>query len=120
MNRDLSVGSLHIELLRESPEQLRMVWRGRSEDRDPADYLNPFLISSIEVLSDELLVCDFRELEYINSSTIPPILRMIKKLHIDGKSARIVYDSNSSWQTASFTAFRIITDTMNLIEISGE
>ena len=120
MKRELSVGSLHIEILREGPEQLRMVWQGRSDERDPADFLNPFLMSSIELLSNELLVCDFRKLEFINPSTIPPIIRMIKQLHIDGKSARIVYDNSSSWHTASFSAFRVITDPMELIEISGE
>ncbi len=120
MKSELYEGSLRVVFEEGSDSSLLLIWQGRSEERDPADFLNPFLSSIVEKVGNNRLICDFRALEYMNSSTIPPVIRMIKKLHLDGKTVKIVFRRDSLWQNATFRAMRAITDTMQTIEISGE
>ncbi len=74
---------------------------GRSDSRRPSAILAPFFKDLLAMNCAELVV-DFGKLEYINSPTIPPIIRFIKQLEAQKTKSEFIYDSNSEWQVISF------------------
>ena len=111
-------GTLSIEI--NDADKVTMSWLGRSESREPAVALNPYLTGLIDSISGKELVVDFTKLEYMNSSTVPPIIQMIKNLNTKGVVTKIYYDKESKWQAASFKALETISKTMTSIEVTGK
>jgi len=97
-----------------------MTWIGRSEDRDPSAFLNPYFTGIMTDLAGRELEIDFQKLEYMNSSTVPPIIQLIKNLNTNTIKTVIVYDKNSKWQSASFKALETIARTMDNIQVTGK
>ena len=85
---------------------MKLVWLGKSTEADPGSVLNPYLDEVIQEAKEnkKKLVVDFSELEYMNSSTIPPIMRMVTNMEKEGIEASIVYKGDLKWQVASFKA----------------
>ena len=111
-------GSLSIEI--KDGETITMSWLGRSENREPAVLLNPYLAGFVDSINGKTLVLDFTKLEYMNSSTVPPIIQLIKNLNAKAVATKIYYDKESKWQAASFKALETISKTMAGIEVSGK
>ncbi len=97
-----------------------MSWIGQSDDRNPSVSLNPYLDSLIDGLKGTELIVEYRRLDYMNSSTVPPIIQFLKKLNSNGIKTEIVYDSNSKWQCASFKALETLSLMMNNITVTGK
>jgi hypothetical protein len=110
-------GNLEIQLALGAKNQ--MTWIGKSDERDPSAVLNPYFDEIIEKLTGKELGIDFSKLEYINSSTVPPIIQLIKNLNAKSIKTKITYNKNSKWQAASFKALETIVRTMNNIEVMG-
>ena len=101
-------GSLKVEV-EETWWQLLMTLTGRSDARDPSDFLEPLLISAGErsVAGSKRLVLDFRKLEAMNSSTVGPILRAIERARRVPKAQLTVrYDHTLRWQTITFSVLK--------------
>ena len=47
---------------------------------------------------------DFRTLEYLNSSTITPVIRVLEMAKRGTVSLSIIYDASLKWQALSFSA----------------
>ena len=94
-------------------------WVGKSESRDPSAIINPFFEQMIDKLKGKELVIKFEDLKYMNSSTVPPIIKFVKSLEEAGINSKITYDKNSKWQAASFKALETIVRTMNNISVQG-
>lgn len=62
---------------------------------------------------------DFKKLEYMNSSTVPPLIRFINGLNVKGIKTMVNFDRNSRWQALSFKSLEIITMQMKYITIEG-
>jgi hypothetical protein len=63
--------------LEEGPRNI-ISWDGRSESRDPSLVLMPYFKQILDKLKGKELVIRFENLKYMNSSTVPPIIYLIK------------------------------------------
>lgn len=92
-------------------------WKGRSDARDPNSTISPFLIKLIPDLVGKEVTIDFLLLEYMNSSTVSPILKMINELENHNVKSVVYYDENLKWQVASFKALKTIVNIMNNVQV---
>ena len=95
---------------------------GKSNERNPSKFISPIL-SDVLHQSDsgnKEIVLDFNELEYMNSSTITPILKILNTATRE-KNYRItiVYRQSLKWQDLSFSALKIFELKDNKIKIIG-
>ena len=116
---NFSNSSLAIRLNQTGSKTL-MSWMGQSDDRNPSLSLNPYLDRLAENLKGTELTIRFAQLEYMNSSTVPPIIQFMKKLDTDGVRTVITYDARSKWQSASFKALETLALMMKNISVRGE
>jgi len=110
----------NLEITLNESDKITMCWLGRSDSREPSAVLNPYINSVIEELGGKKIEVDFSKLEYMNSSTVPPIIQMLKSLNTKGINTVIYYDKNSKWQAASFKALETIANSMSTIEVVGK
>ncbi len=96
-----------------------MTWLGQSESRNPSSELDPYLDSTIAGLKGLDLTIKFNNLEYMNSSTVPPIIQFLKKLNTESINTEITYDVNSKWQAASFKALETFSGILKFITVKG-
>jgi hypothetical protein len=96
-----------------------ITWSGKSESRDPSAVINPFFDELMAKLKDKELLVRFEDLTSMNSSTVPPIIKLIKDLEEAGITTTISYNKNSKWQSASFKALETIVVTMKNISVLG-
>ncbi|PID73173.1 MAG: hypothetical protein CSB33_05100 [Desulfobacterales bacterium] len=96
-----------------------MDWLGRSDNRNPGLSLGPYLSRLVDELSRKDVVMRFTDLEYMNSSTVPPLIRFMK--HLDDRQirTRILFDKDSRWQRASFKALESLVIRMQHVQIIG-
>ncbi len=91
-------------VLRNEGNKTFMAWKGQSDDRNPSILLDPYLDSLLDDLKGSELNIEFEKLEYMNSSTVQPIVQFLKKLNTNEIKTIVTYDANSKWQSASFKA----------------
>ena len=115
---NLKSGSLEIALSK-SGNKTSVAWIGQSDEANPGLILNPYLDSLVEKLKGGEVVIDFAKLDYMNSSTVPPIIRFIKNLDKTGITTTITYDEKSKWQVSSFKVLEPLALMMTNISIEG-
>ncbi len=105
--RSWTQGELTLEA-HPGPGELRLLWRGRSADREPGAFLLPLLGQALEACrqSKLRLTLDFSPLEYMNSSTFTPIVRIIDEARRAGVGIALEYSQAKKWQALSFSALR--------------
>ena len=88
--------------------ELRLVWRGRSAEREPGTFLAPLLSQAVESCKrgSQRLTLDFSALEYMNSSTFTPVVRAIDEARRAGVAIALEYSQAKKWQALSFSALR--------------
>jgi len=96
-----------------------MTWLGQSNSRTPVRELNPYLDNLVDELKAMELTIRFNDLEYMNSSTVPPIIQFLKKLDNNGIKTLIIYNAESKWQAISFKALETFAGILNLITVKG-
>ncbi len=96
-----------------------MAWIGKSDFRHPASYLMPYLDDFINELTAKELTVDFKQLAYMNSSTVPPLIHLLKNLNDRGIKTTVKYDKNAHWQTMSFKAFETLAKMLAHVEVVG-
>ncbi len=116
---NLKSGSLEIEV-KESNGKVSVLWKGVSDERDPSSFLNPFLDRVTRVAKGAECDVAFEKLEYMNSSTVQPIVQFIKKLNENEIKTLITYDAGSDWQPASFKALVSLSKMMPYISVKGK
>jgi hypothetical protein len=93
----------------EAPDGVSIVWKGRSTARDPAEFLVPILTKALDRATALrcTLMLDFRSIEYFNSSTITPVVRLIEEAKRRGAPLLVHYDKKLRWQELSFSALQV-------------
>jgi hypothetical protein len=121
MNETFQHGDLKLEA-RDGSTGPVLTWLGRSTARDPGNFIGPILANLYKQASSagKGLVLDFRKLEYMNSSTITPVIRLLHEAKKGGGKVSIVYTAASRWQDLSFSALTIFATEDKRIEIRGE
>jgi len=105
----------------EEETSIRVTFKGKSVDRDPSDFITPVLSDCIEACTrqDKELVMDFRELEFMSSSTITPVSRILEMGRLQSNRIKIIYLKSKKWQDLNFSALRIFETHDRRIEILG-
>ena len=109
-----------LEIVVNEGDKITIEWLGRSENREPSALLNPYFKDIVENASGKEVEVDFKKLEYMNSSTVPPIIQMIKNLDTKSISTKVFYNKDSKWQAASFKALETIATSLKNIEVMGK
>jgi len=114
-NRELSLDVRHDD------KAVTVVWAGRSIARDPMTFIGPILAEARKASNDagSPLVLDFRALEYMNSSTITPIIRLLRDAGKGTGRVVVLYQRAAKWQDLSFSALTIFATDDKRIEIRG-
>lgn len=98
--------NLHLE---ENDSEIRLAWKGKSVERKPGEFLSPILLDVLKSSSEfnKRICLDFRELSYMNSSTITPLIKILERAKRGGNQLTVLYDCKLKWQELSFSALRI-------------
>lgn len=112
--------SLQIEVF-ESLLQLIVSFAGRSEAREPALFIDPILKRAAEKASSQakLMVIDFRRLDRMNSSSVPPVLRILELARRGQLRLKLIYARDLKWQTLSFAALKAFATPDGRVAIVG-
>jgi len=113
-------GELSLEAF-DGPGELRLVWRGRSADREPGRFLFPILTAFVEESGRRgLRLClDFTALEYMNSSTFTPVVKAIDLARRRGVAIALEYSQARKWQALSFSALRTFETADGRVAVLG-
>jgi len=114
-------GELTLELT-EAPHELRLVWRGKSNEREPSHFLVPVLTGALERarVMRVPLVMDFSELEYMNSSTFTPVVKALDESRRHAVGVILEYSLSRKWQALSFSALRTFETLDGRIKVNGK
>jgi hypothetical protein len=113
-------GALTLEL-EQAQGEVRVSWSGRSTAREPGRFILPVLSKAVELCEESRapLVLDFRKIEYMNSSTITPVIRTLEQARRASRSIRILYAKAIKWQELSFSALQVFETPDRRIQICG-
>ena len=105
---------------REQNNQLVLRWLGRSETKDPSRALQPLMEAVISALrSAQSVEFDFRALEYMNSSTVRPILKLLQTASTRAANVHVRYDAGKTWQRMSFLAIGVALASLTNVKVSA-
>lgn len=115
INQDLIIETI----LDEKRKTLTLKWKGKSNNRTPDFFLLPYFENLVEELKEKELKLEmnFLSLEYMNSSTITPILTLIKRIKEENIKTIIVYDDKVKWQKLSFSTLGVFSTKDDLLKI---
>jgi anti-anti-sigma regulatory factor len=85
-----------------------MRFRGESDSSDAAALLRGLFDRYFDAACARGLSLDFSALDYMNSSTFPPIVELIRRLHERGVAIAISYSKDQAWQRTPFKALSSI------------
>lgn len=108
--------------LTNKPGETSILFLGKSILENPGNFILPILMESLEEVlhSGKRLVLDFRELTYMNSSTLTPIIKILERVRIAGGEITLRYRKSQEWQHVSFSALSIFLTPDGRIAIDGQ
>ncbi len=120
MSDKLTDKGLTLEISDDGSEVL-VRFLGRSTARDPRVFLGPALSKVLEtsLAAKKPLVLDFRSLEFFNSSTITPLVRLLQQVKAQGGRAVIRYRADLNWPRLSFSALQVLESQDGPIVLDG-
>lgn len=105
----------------DTDESIYIGLTGKSVDRDPGQMITPILLESLKLIGEtnRHIILNFCQLEYMNSSTITPIIKILERVKRGHNRLTLLYDKSLKWQALSFSALEIFQTDDNRIEIKG-
>jgi hypothetical protein len=119
--QSLIVGDLRIEALdEEASASVRLLWRGKSNNRHPGEALAPYFREVLATADARRVPLElhFEKLEHFNSSTITSIIQLIQDSRARGVKLVLIYDHALKWQKLSFDALRVFAKD-DMLELRG-
>ncbi|MGD2125130.1 MAG: hypothetical protein PVG99_03565 [Desulfobacteraceae bacterium] len=112
--------SLSIEV-EENDAFINVRWTGISIEREPTRFITPILVDVVKRSSDgnKRIILDFRELSYMNSSTITPVIKILERAKRGTTQIEILYKKSLKWQDLIFSALEIFQTRDQRVQISG-
>lgn len=94
-------------------------WQGESNEKNPGVFLYPYFEKLIgEALERHFSIeMDISGMLYMNSSTISPIIRLVKEAKNKNIKLVIFYDGSLKWQDLSFSALRVYKSEEGLFDV---
>ena len=85
-----------------------LTFHGKCNERQPAIFLKPYFEKMIGVAfgNKYKIEMDFTNLEYMNSSTITPIVQFLDNIKQKNISLVLKYNKNKFWQESNFSAMK--------------
>jgi hypothetical protein len=119
--KETFVGNLLKIELEEKKDAITINWSGKSVDREPGKFITPILVNAIRRSSglNKKIILDFRELAYMNSSSITPVIKILERAKRGRTQIRVVYKKSLKWQDLSFSALEIFKTRDGRVEIKG-
>lgn len=102
------LGQLDVSVTQQEAGALAMVFRGESDSSDAATLLRSLFDAHFDQACASGLTLDFRAIDYMNSSTFPPIVELIRRLHERTVAVTILYSKDKAWQRTPFKALSSI------------
>jgi hypothetical protein len=112
-------GQLRITI-RRGHGRATILWRGVSDTRDPASFLNPLVRDLKEAIGPENVVLDFSQLEFMNSATVAPLIGFVRTFSSSERTVTVVF-SDVDWQRPHAQCMRAIARTLKrvLVEVQA-
>lgn len=106
----------------ENADSLVLSWDGKSNERNPGDFLTPILHEILDKSNtlNKKIILDFQAMEYMNSSSISPISKLVDKVRNNSNSISVIYQKSKKWQELCFSALKIFETPDKRIEIVGK
>ncbi|MDQ3262387.1 MAG: hypothetical protein M3Y59_01820 [Myxococcota bacterium] len=113
--------ALTVEVL-EDPSEVRVTFRGRSAAREPGQFLIPILRDSLQRAGDTKrpLVLDFSSIDYMNSSTFTPLVKLLDEAARGGHRVLVEFAKDKKWQSLSFAALRAFETSDGRVSFRGK
>ena len=107
--------------VKEKADCISLEWTGKSVDRDPGKFITPILVNALGRTShsSKRIVLDFQKLDYMNSSTITPIVKILDRAKRGSTRVTALYDKSLRWQDLAFSALEIFQTADKRVEIKG-
>lgn len=105
----------------ENEDSIFLRWVGKSADRTPGAFISPILNDAL-AKSDtgkKEVVLDFLKLEFMNSSSVAPIVKSLDRAKRENTRMTIRYSRSLNWQDLSFSALSVFQTKDNRIRIIG-
>ena len=120
MERSLRSGSLLIDVEDRGVAGLRIVWQGKSGDRQPEIILDPFFRGLVDECAARAVPMEmrFEHLHHFNSSTIGYLIQLIQEMRVREVPLVIYFDHGLLWQKLSFDALRVFSED-RMMELRG-
>jgi hypothetical protein len=98
-----------------------VLFHGKSMLRDPNEFVMPILLKTLAEATGEKkrIVMDFRDLLYMNSSTLTPVIKILERARVGTGEITISYRRTLKWQDISFSALTIFQTPDRRILIEG-
>ena len=106
----------------EKDDAIEIKWLGKSTNRSPSKFITPILVNVLKVSSenDKRIVLDFRGLDYMNSSTITPIIKVLERAKKGKNLVSVIYSKSLKWQDLNFSALKLFETKDKRVEIIGD
>jgi hypothetical protein len=94
---------------------------GKSILRDPNDFVMPILLRTLgeAIPARKRIVMNFRDLSYMNSSTLTPVIKILERARVGEGQITVEYRKSLKWQDISFSALVIFQTPDGRIVIEG-
>jgi hypothetical protein len=94
---------------------------GKSMLRDPNEFVMPILLKTLGegIGEKKRVVLDFRDLAYMNSSTLTPVIKILERARVGEGQVTVSYLKSLKWQDISFSALVIFQTPDGRILIEG-
>jgi hypothetical protein len=111
---------LQIDLV-ENDTSISSNWKGKSVDRKPGLFITPILMKLLKIGNDDdkEIVLDFRDIEYMNSSTITPVIKVLERAKRRKGKITVLYKKSLKWQVLIFSALEIFQTKDQKVQILG-
>lgn len=105
----------------EDTAAINVRWIGKSADRTPGVFINPILNDALTKCSatNKELCMNFQDLEFMNSSSIAPIVKILDRAKRGTNKVSILYRKSLNWQELSFSALVVFQTKDDRIQIKG-
>lgn len=98
-------------------EYIKVDWIGKCRTLNPESILDNYLAKLTQHAIGKKVFVSFDSLESMNSSTVPPLLTLIKTLEENKTESLILYNEDEDWQRASFKPLTVIASRYQYVKI---
>jgi hypothetical protein len=108
--------------VKESADAIMVAWTGKSVTRKPGQFITPILVDVVKKSGEtnKRIFLDFRRLDYMNSSTITPIIKVLERAKRGTTPISLIYQRAVKWQDLSFSALGIFETKDRRVTIEGQ